>query len=462
MANVTKRGNSYRITTSLGYNANGKQIRKSMTYTPAPGMTEKQLEKEVERQAFIFEEKCRTGRILDGNIKFADFAERWFSDYASRQLKAKTVEGYKALMGRINAAIGHISLDKLQPLHLMEFYKNLSENGIRQDIRYKATPLFMETMKHNRLTVAKLSELSGVSTSTITSCRLERAVMHESAEALSRALKTDASKLFIPLDKDNRLTSNTILHHHRLISAILNTAVHWQVITANPCARVKPPKLDRKEAHYLDDNQTLELLECLSREELKYQVMIKLLIYSGVRRGELCGLKWGDIDFDNKLVTIERAVLYTADKGLYEDTPKNESSKRVVKLADEIFSLLQEYKMKYNADRVNAGDRWIETGYIFTQWNGKPIHPDTITGWFGKFIKAHSLPKVSIHSLRHTNATLMIANGVDLRTVSKRLGHSNMSTTANIYTHAVKSADERAAEVLQDILKPKQKNNKAN
>jgi integrase len=190
--------------------------------------------------------------------------------------------------------------------------------------------------------------------------------------------------------------------------------------------------------------------------------MIKLLIHSGMRRGELCGLKWTDVDFNNKLITIERAILYTADKGVYEDTPKNNNSKRVIKLADEIFILLKEYKMKYNADRANAGDRWIETGYIFTQWNGKPMHPSTITGWFNNFIKAHNLPKVSIHSLRHTNATLMIANGADLRTVSKRLGHSNLSTTGNIYTHAIKSADERAAEVLQDILKPKQENKKAN
>lgn len=168
------------------------------------------------------------------------------------------------------------------------------------------------------------------------------------------------------------------------------------------------------------------------------------------------------MDFENKLVSIERAILYTADKRIYEDTPKNNSSKRVIKLADEVFILLQEYKVKYNTDRVNAGDRWVDTGYIFTQWNGNPIHPSTITGWFGQFVKSNNLPKVSIHSLRHTNATLMIANGADLRTFSKRLGHSNMSTTGNIYTHAIKTADERAAEVLQDILKPRQDNKQAN
>lgn len=280
--------------------------------------------------------------------------------------------------------------------------------------------------------------------------------------ALSKALDVDMDSLFVLQSQDTKLTSNTILHHHRLIASILSTAVHWQVITANPCTRVKPPKLDRKEANFLDDKQTLRLLECLSREDLKYQTMIKLLIHSGVRRGELCGLKWDDVDFDNKLITIERAILYTADRGIYEDTPKNNSSKRVIKLADEVFILLREYKMKYNADRFNAGDRWNDTGYIFTQWNGNPMHPSTLTGWFGKFIKTHGLPKVSIHSLRHTNATLMIANGADLRTVSKRLGHSNMSTTGNIYTHAIKTADEKAAEVLQDILSPKQESKKAN
>lgn len=130
------------------------------------------------------------------------------------------------------------------------------------------------------------------------------------------------------------------------------------------------------------------------------------------------------------------------------------SSKRVIKVPDQALSLLKEYKKAQGAEKMELGSKWDEHGKIFTQWNGKPIHPDSVTGWFRDFIHRNNLPYVSIHSLRHTNATLLIASGVDLRTVSKRLGHANMTTTGNIYTHAIQTADERAAEVLGDILSP--------
>ena len=101
------------------------------------------------------------------------------------------------------------------------------------------------------------------------------------------------------------------------------------------------------------------------------------------------------------------------------------------------------------------GDRWEASNRIFTQYDGKPVHPDSISGWFRDFIAKTDLPKVSIHSLRHTNITLLIAAGVPLKTVSYRAGHAQTSTTANIYSHAIRTADEMAAEVLEDMLKPR-------
>ena len=136
MATVTKRGNSYKITVSCGYDLNGKQIRRHTTWTPDPGMTAKQEAKELERQKFLFEERCRTGQVLNGSVRFADFATKWFEDYASKQLRSKTLARYEALIQRINAAIGHIHLDKLQPHHLLTFYDNLAEPGIRDDTKY--------------------------------------------------------------------------------------------------------------------------------------------------------------------------------------------------------------------------------------------------------------------------------------------------------------------------------------
>ena len=130
-----KKDNKYEITVSLGYDINGKQIRKYLTYTPK-AKTPKQIEKEVKKQAVLFEEKCLSGQVLNGNMKFKDFADIWFKD-RKKDLRPKTYERYLTLLPRINQAIGHLSLSKIQPPHLRKFYKNLAEGGIRLDTKYK-------------------------------------------------------------------------------------------------------------------------------------------------------------------------------------------------------------------------------------------------------------------------------------------------------------------------------------
>jgi integrase len=118
---------------------------------------------------------------------------------------------------------------------------------------------------------------------------------------------------------------------------------------------------------------------------------------------------------------------------------------------------LKEYRKWQTEQRLAVGDQWEDCDQLFTQWNVKPAHPDTITKWFEDFIKQTDLPQIHLHSLRHTNATLMIAGGEDIRTVSKRLGHAQVTTTVNTYTHAIQSADAKAAETLENILDPLKK-----
>lgn len=453
MATIQKRGNSYKITVSCGYDTNNKQIRKTMTWCPPPDMTNKQIEKEIRRQTVLFEEQCAKGLYIDSKIKFADFSEQWLKDYAEKQLKARTVARYKDLLKRINAAIGHIRLDRLQPIHLLQFYDNLAEEGVRADAKYILNTDIDNILKKQNISKVKLSEVSGISETTIRQACKGKAISNKTALSISNALGLAQNALFEPLNNSTTtLSDKTILHHHRLISSILTTAVQWQIILLNPCDRVKPPKVEKKEARYLDDEQAAELFEHLQSEPIQYKTMITTLIYTGMRRGELCGLKWTDIDFDNKIISIQRANLYLAGKGIYEDTTKTYSSQRVIKVPDIVISALKAYMTYQNTNRLKVGDKWTDTGYIFTTWNGKPIHPDTLSGWFRNFVIRNNLPDVCLHSLRHTNATLLIANGVNLTTVAKRLGHANTNTTTKIYAHAIKTADEMAAETLQDIL----------
>ena len=131
MATITKRGDTYRIRCSLGYDSQGKQVIRSTTWKPAPGMTAKQAEKELNRFAVLFEEKCKSGGG-DPHITFEKLAEKWFSEYAKSHLKAKTYHEYRGMTARTYAALGHIKVDKLRPRHFREFFAQLSEPGMNQ------------------------------------------------------------------------------------------------------------------------------------------------------------------------------------------------------------------------------------------------------------------------------------------------------------------------------------------
>lgn len=452
MASIEKRGKSYRIITFCGYDVTGKQIKKAMTWTPPQGLTSKQVEKALKREAILFEEKVQNGLYLDGNITLKEFSEKWFNDYAQKQLKETSLTGYKDILPRILQALGHIKLCKLQPHHLISFYNNLEEHGIRLDTKYKACENIKDIIAAAGFTQKTLSEAANVGVSTIRACVNGHNVQKATADKISKVLERD--DLFIPQDENKKLSDNTIAKYHRLLSTMLTAAVQWQIIPLNPCSRVKPPQVEYKEAQVLDEKEVAQLINCLNGEPLRYRVAIMLILYTGLRRGELCGLNWNDIDLDNGFIHIKRALLYTPNKGIYEDTTKTRQSNRVIQIPADMVALLKEYKIEQLSRQLLLGTQWIATDKVITSDCGGYMHPDTLTSWFNKFIKRHNLPDAHIHTLRHVSATLLIAGGVDIATVSNRLGHSNKSTTLNIYTHAIKSADARAAEKLQDILNP--------
>lgn len=457
MATIEKRGESYKIIVSCGYDLDGKQLRRRMVWKPEPGMTKRQIQKELDRQAVLFEEKCRNGQVLEGNIKFAEFAEKWFTDYAEKQLRATTVARYQLLMPRINAAIGHIRLDKLQPHHLMEFYNNLSESGVREDTRYCSAVDFKALLKKRGMTKRALAEQADVSVYVLDSVTRGANISAASAHKVVSALQLPLDKVFLPAGEKDTLAVSTVLHHHRLISSMLGTAVKWQLIFSNPCSRVVLPKNKRKEAVYLDEEQAADLLAALDKESMQHQVIVKLLLFTGLRRGELCGLEWKDVDFERAVITVRRSSLYLSGKGIFADETKNDTSTRCMKVSDDAIAMLRVWRAEQAKERLKLGDQWQDNDRLFTAWNGAPIRPDVITAWFHRFVTKNNLPSIHVHSLRHTNATLLIAAGTSLTTVAARLGHANSTTTSKIYAHAIKSADQAAAEVLQDILHPVKK-----
>lgn len=456
MATIQKRGNTYKITVSCGYDINGKQLRRHTTWTPEPGMTKRQIEKELDRQKVLFEERCRTGQVLDGNIKFAEFAEKWFQDYAEQQLRPTTLRGYRHIVNRLNAAIGHIRLDKLQPHHIITLYNNLSEAGAaaRAASMHTRSSGLKQTIKKAGITLEAFAGRAHVSTATLRAACAGKNIAVSCARNISDTLGLPLGDLFVVSKESRPLDPATIRKHHAVLSSILSTAVKWQVIPANPCERVQPPKPQHKQAVYLNEEQAAHLLELLDAEGIQHRTIVTLLLFSGLRRGELCGLEWKDIDFDTALLQVRRSSLYLPEKGIFEDETKNETSRRTVKLPASVLTLLREYRKWQLQERLKVGDQWHEHDRLFTQWNGLPIHPSTITSWFRSFISKTDLPPVHIHSLRHTNATLQIAGGVPITAVADRLGHASPITTGKIYAHAIQSANAAAAAVLDDMLHP--------
>ena len=186
--------------------------------------------------------------------------------------------------------------------------------------------------------------------------------------------------------------------------------------------------------------------------DIRYKTAAMILLLTGMRRGELCGLEWSNIDFKEATITIERSVTTVAGIGVVDKEPKTESSKRVIAISDKLLSVLTEYKVWYDQYRYDMGDRWKETDRLFIAECGAQIYPGTVYTWVHKVCDAAGLPHRTVHSLRHTNITMQIAAGVPLVTVAGRAGHARTSTTTDIYSHFLKSSDKTAAEKLEQLF----------
>ena len=448
MASYTKRGNSYDIRCYCGTDINGKRINKYKTWTPDEGMTAKQIEKELKRVMVDFEIKCEKGLALDENITLEKYVNDAWLKRVENNIKPTTFTRYKGMLKRIIPALGHYKISLIQPFHLYSFYDDLREQK-REDV--KCTPNEEARRLCKTETRPELAGHTGLSMTTIDCIRAMKNVSRETAEKSSGYFKVPMKKLF-DMTEEN-LSPRTILHHHRLLSTIMQSAVYDEVILHNPCQRTKAPKVERQEANYLDDKQTEQLINLLFESaQHPFDVIILLILQTGMRRGECCGLDWEDIDFDNCTINITKSLLYLPEKGVFENDTKTYSSTRVIKVGRDVIGLLAEYQKWQNEEAVKLRNKWVDSGKVFTAWDGRPINPGTVTRWFHNFVLKNELPYVSIHGLRHTCASIMISNGVPITTTAKRLGHSTSATTSRIYAHTIASADAAAADMLQSVM----------
>ncbi|MBQ7959835.1 MAG: site-specific integrase [Clostridia bacterium] len=249
-----------------------------------------------------------------------------------------------------------------------------------------------------------------------------------------------------------KLSTKTIIEHHRLISTVLEQAFKERLVVFNAARQAELPRIEKKEVNYFQPEQIEDIRKALENEPPKWKMFVHLLLITGARRGEILGLKWDKVDFDKNRIYICNNILYTPDKGIYEDTPKTERSKRFVVLPVETMAELKAYKHHQTEEFFRNGIPHKINNFVFTQIDGTPMHPDSITDYLNKFSKKYNLPHVNAHAFRHTMASLLYFNGVDSVSISKRLGHAQVSTTANIYAHVIEEADQKNADILSDIF----------
>lgn len=386
MATFTKRGKSYLIRASSGYTVDGKQVRPSMTWRPDPGMTERQIEKELQRQMVLFDESCHGVTRAGGHVKFQRFSEEWMKSYAETALAIRTRDVYRQMLQRVNQSIGHLYVDKITPRQIQALMDELREPGA--NLRYP----------------------------------------------------------------ERGLAARTLRHYLTMLSSIFQYAIRMEMIERNPCRTVilPPDETQEKKCYTLDEAQAF--LDALSDAPLKWQTFFTLALFGGYRREELCGFEFDDFDFDACTVTVRRASVYTPESGVVTVPTKTMKSARTLKLPSWIFVLVKRLQMQQIENRLKFGDQWHECGRLFTKLDGSPIHPARAYEWLQNFCKRNNLPFYGVHQFRHLNASLLIYNGEDVRTVASMLGHSSPSTTLNIYAHTFETAQARASEALAEKL----------
>ena len=249
--------------------------------------------------------------------------------------------------------------------------------------------------------------------------------------------------------------SNHHVHHlHKITNVAMNHALKLRLIPRNPCQGTTPPKLTHKEMKFYDETQVHQLLDTALAIEDPYYPIYFLAIHTGMRQGELLGLKWEDIDLDRRILQVKRQCVRCTDYSFEFSKPKSKSGIRSIILGQQAVEVLKAQKIHVQEMQQKARDEWEEYDLVFPNLTGKPILSKYLRRRFYLLLKEAGLPKIRFHDLRHTAATLMLNNGIPVIVVSRRLGHSKPSITLDVYGHLIPNKQEEVATLMDQIMSP--------
>ncbi len=265
---------------------------------------------------------------------------------------------------------------------------------------------------------------------------------------LQKLTARDIQQYYTWLMDEKELSPNTVIKHHNLLTNTLNAAERQEYITKNPMRAVSPPKKRQREAKFYTSEQLGTLLDKAVGTRLELPVYI--CAYLGLRRGELCGLRWSDVDLEHKTITIENTRTQAGKKEIEKGT-KTASSTRTLYLPDTLCDMLKAAKENQQACRAKYKNAYDDNDYVVVMEDGRPFRPNYLSELFGKFLADNDLPKIVLHELRHTFASLSNQAGIPAYNIGKALGHSTPATTQKIYTHLLDQTHMQAVEGVAAI-----------
>ena len=378
----------YEITVSRGRS----QARLYSRWYPPETWSQRAIDRELAKVAAEFERRCQAGEIVSRAEK--------------RQQEAQAAE---------EAA-------KIQTV------KQYAEQVFMPELKIRATENTRSSYQMN-LDKWVYPALGGVKLPEVTPARISALLLDMQAQGRAHA---------------------SVVKVFTILSALFKKAYLADMIPRNPMDKVERPKPRKDEtkpetAEAYTPEEVQEILRHLESEPLKWRCFVRVLIDTGIRRGECCGLQWQDIDFQTGTATISRNLCYTKARGVYLDTPKNGKS-RVVDLGPDSLALLRQLRTEQASKAISA--------FVFTQ-EGKvePIHPTSPTHYFRQFSKRYNVPGFHPHKLRHTFASVAITSGADVVSVSETLGHSDTAVTLRMYSQANEESRRRASQIFRDAIK---------
>jgi integrase len=250
--------------------------------------------------------------------------------------------------------------------------------------------------------------------------------------------------------KEQGLGQRSVQLVHSILHRAMVMAEKQGLIGRNPASAVIPPKVVKKEMKILDESQAMQFL--IAAHGDRYEALFHLAITTGMRQGELLGLKWGDIDWVSSSLNIKRQIQRVPGKGLQFSTPKTRAGWRMIQIGPESLHQLEQHRKHQDREKIRGG--WNENDLVFPSVTGDPTDQRALHKIFKRLLIKANLPEIRFHDLRHTAATLMLLNGIPLIVVSRRLGHSKPSVTLDIYGHYLPGMQKQAAALMDELVTP--------